>query len=79
MNKIILTFFIICIFILIVLCVYLYIRGKIELKKEKAKYEKEREKETKIDKETIENINIVVGDDVHAGNNVLHQLAEKRK
>lgn len=79
MNKIILTFFIICIFILIVLCVYFYIRGKIEVKKEKSKYEKQREKETKIDKETIENINTIVSDDVHAGNDVLHQLAEKRK
>lgn len=75
MNKIILTFFIICIFILIVLCVYLYIRGKIEVKAEK----KKEKQNAKIDKETIENINIVVSDDVHAGNNVLHQLAEKRK
>lgn len=75
MNKIILTFFIICIFILSVLCVYFYIRGKIEVKAEK----KKEKQNAKIDKETIENINIVVGDDVHAGNNVLHQLAEKRK
>lgn len=48
--------------------------------KQELKAEKKKEKENaKVDKETIENINIVAGDDVHAGNNVLHQLAEKRK
>lgn len=46
-----------------------------ELKAEKAKEKKNAE----IDKETAENINNVVSGDFHAGDNVLHQLAEKRK
>lgn len=79
MNKVLMWLYIISLLILFLISVYLYIKGKIELKKEREKNRKEREKENKIDKETLENINTVVSDDVHAGNNVLHQLAEKRK
>lgn len=48
--------------------------------KRELKAEKKKEKENaKIDQQTVENINAIVSDDVHAGNDVLHQLAEKRK
>lgn len=48
--------------------------------KNELKAEKKKEKQNaKIDEQTVENINIVAGGDVHAGNDILHQLAEKRK
>lgn len=47
-------------------------------KKELKAKEKQEKENAKIDKETIENINTVAGGDIHAGNNVLHDLAQKR-
>lgn len=51
----------------------------VEAKKELKAKNKQGKQNAKIDKETIENINAVAGNDFHAGDNVLHQLAEKRK
>lgn len=72
-------------FILIAICTAsmllatVSVKGMIKAKKE-LKAEKKKEKENaKIDKETIENIDAVTGGDIHAGNDILHQLAEKRK
>lgn len=51
----------------------------IKTKKELKAKKKQEKENAKIDKETIENIGVVSGDDIHAGNNILHNLAEKRK
>lgn len=51
----------------------------VKTKKELKQIKKQEKENAKIDNETIENISTVAGDDIHAGNNVLHQLAEKRK
>ena len=51
----------------------------VKSKKELKELKKQEKENAKIDKETVENISTVAGDDIHAGNNVLHNLAEKRK
>lgn len=79
MNKAIIYFGIGCLIIMFAASAYFYIRGKVELKKEQKKNEKQKEKENKIDKEAIENIHDIAGGDIHAGNNILHNLAKKRK
>ena len=48
-------------------------------KQESKKQKKQEKQNAKIDEETLENINVVAGDDIHAGNDILHNLAEKRK
>lgn len=51
----------------------------VKAKRELKKLKKQEKQNAKIDKETLENINGIVDGDIHAGNDVLHQLAEKRK
>lgn len=48
-------------------------------KHEMNELKKQEKKNAKIDKETFEQINEVAGGDVHAGNNVLHNLANKSR
>lgn len=79
MNKILMWLYIISVLLLILLSIYLYIKYKVELKKEQENNRKQREKENKIDKETVENINNIVGGNIHTGNDILHHLAEERK
>lgn len=71
----------ICILLIVVLGAFAV--GSFVLNVERAKElknmkKKEREN-AKIDKETMDSISTVAGDDIHAGNDILHQLAEKRK
>lgn len=79
MNKAAIIFGISCLAISIIASLFFYIKGKIELKKEKDKNQKQEKKNEKIDNETIENISTIASGDIHAGNNILHNLAEKRK
>lgn len=51
----------------------------VKAKREVKKLKQQEKQNAKIDKETLENINGIVDGDIHAGNDVLHQLAEKRK
>lgn len=75
MNKLLIIYCLICLLIAVALPIYFKIVQKIEIRKEK----KKEKQNAKIDKETLENINGIAGGDIHAGNDILHQLAEKRK
>lgn len=47
-------------------------------KQELKKLKKQEKENAKIDNETLENIHDVAGGDIHAGNNILHNLATKK-
>lgn len=47
-------------------------------KQELKKFKKQEKENAKIDNETLENIHDVAGGDIHAGNNILHNLATKK-
>lgn len=72
---------------LILICIAITMTGlavgaileAVEAKKELKAKKKQGKQNAKIDKETIENISAAAGNDFHNGDNILHQLAEKRK
>lgn len=50
----------------------------VKTKQELKKLKKQEKENAKIDNETLENIHDVAGGDIHAGNNILHNLATKK-
>ena len=75
-------YIIIAISVLCVVC-FFSIKSNIEKSKELKDLKKQEKKNAKIDKETQDKIeNITTGNiqhDVHAGSNILHDLANKRR
>lgn len=70
---------------LIVICVLMALFAvgsfieNLKTKEEIRKLKKQEKENAKIDNETLENIHDVAGGDIHAGNNILHNLATKEK